>query len=137
MNIFTVLCFVEIKFVINCGFKDMFTYPINRLNIFLKPILRILNEHILTPTKLIFSIILTVLSVAFVPNSSQAQDIHFSQYYNSPLTTNPALTGIFRGDIRAYGIYRSQWSAALVPFKTSHIAVDGKIFPKKRNKLKS
>lgn len=38
-----------------------------------------------------------------------AQDIHFSQYYNMPLTTNPAMTGLVNGQFRIQGIYRNQW----------------------------
>ena len=38
-----------------------------------------------------------------------AQDIHFSQYYASPLTLNPALCGKFDGFVRVDGIYRSQY----------------------------
>ncbi len=38
-----------------------------------------------------------------------AQDIHFSQYYASPLTLNPALTGNINGDFRATFNYRNQW----------------------------
>ena len=37
------------------------------------------------------------------------QDIHFSQFYASPLTLNPALTGNFNGFYRVTGIYRNQW----------------------------
>lgn len=40
-----------------------------------------------------------------------AQDIHFSQFYASPLTLNAALTGKVNGDYRVAGIYRSQWGA--------------------------
>lgn len=47
-----------------------------------------------------------------------AQDIHFSQFYNAPLMLNPALTGVSKGDVRAVGIYRSQWNAANAPYKT-------------------
>lgn len=39
----------------------------------------------------------------------KAQDIHFSQFYASPLTLNPALTGRVSGNYRVAGIYRSQW----------------------------
>jgi len=38
-----------------------------------------------------------------------AQDIHFSQFGNAPINLNPALTGIFGGDVRFVGNYRSQW----------------------------
>ncbi len=38
-----------------------------------------------------------------------AQDLRYSQYNLSPLVLNPALTGLFAGDYRFTGIYRSQW----------------------------
>lgn len=38
-----------------------------------------------------------------------AQDPHFSQFYSSPLTLNPAFTGKFNGDLRIVGNYRNQW----------------------------
>lgn len=39
-----------------------------------------------------------------------AQDIHYSQFGNSPLNVSPALTGAFDGDTRFGANYRSQWS---------------------------
>lgn len=54
--------------------------------------------------KLIISFCIT----AFAINAS-AQDIHFSQFYNSPLTLNPALTGRVNGAYRVGVIYRNQW----------------------------
>lgn len=49
----------------------------------------------------------------------QAQvDPHFSQYYVFPSWLNPALTGVFDGDYRVAGIYRSQWSKLDNGFKT-------------------
>lgn len=41
--------------------------------------------------------------------SVQAQDIHFSQYFSSPLTLNPALTGAFNADFRAAANFRDQY----------------------------
>jgi len=52
-----------------------------------------------------------------------AQDIHFSQFYNSPLTLNPAYTGAFNGDYRFAGIYRSQWGN-LSLFSTPDLSFD-------------
>jgi type IX secretion system PorP/SprF family membrane protein len=74
------------------------------------------------------------LVLFFLPLLVSAQDIHFSQYYNSPLTINPALSGITRGDIRIIGTYRSQWSSALSPYSTFHGAADWKYFNPKRTK---
>jgi type IX secretion system PorP/SprF family membrane protein len=49
-----------------------------------------------------------------------AQDLHFSQFINSPLTTNPANTGFIPdGDYRLGVNYRNQWSSIMtVPYKT-------------------
>jgi type IX secretion system PorP/SprF family membrane protein len=48
-----------------------------------------------------------------------SQDIHFSQFYEAPLLRNPALAGIFSGDIRLQGVYRNQWQSVTVPFQTT------------------
>lgn len=57
-----------------------------------------------------------------------AQDIHFSQFYNSPMNLNPALAGVFPEDIRFIGNYRRQWSTVPVPYLTFSGAYDTKIF---------
>jgi hypothetical protein len=45
-----------------------------------------------------------------------AQDLHFSQFMNSPLTTNPANTGFIpNADYRIGGNYRSQWTSLPAP----------------------
>src|SRR5436189_5128484 len=51
---------------------------------------------------------------------SYSQDLHFAQFFNSPLTTNPANTGFIPdGDYRLGMNYRNQWSAIMaVPYKT-------------------
>ena len=52
--------------------------------------------------------------------SSFSQDLHFSQFMNSPLTTNPANTGFMPdGDYRIGVNYRNQWSSVMqLPYKT-------------------
>ena len=44
-----------------------------------------------------------------------AQDPHFSQFYYSPLTINPALTGLMNGSARVGIQYRSQWGSITAP----------------------
>ncbi|MGZ3884149.1 MAG: PorP/SprF family type IX secretion system membrane protein [Bacteroidia bacterium] len=56
-----------------------------------------------------------------------AQDIHFSQYNGSVLNMSPAFTGFFDGDYRVNGIYRSQWQAVPVPYRTFSFAGDTRI----------
>jgi type IX secretion system PorP/SprF family membrane protein len=50
-----------------------------------------------------------LLAAGCLAFSSQAQDVHFSQFYAAPLTLNPASTGDFDGLFRVTGIYRNQW----------------------------
>lgn len=51
-------------------------------------------------------------------------DPHFSQYYVYPSWLNPALTGVFDGNVRISGIYRSQWGNISSPFSTPGLSVD-------------
>lgn len=52
------------------------------------------------------------------------QDFHYSQFYNSPLTLNPALTGRIKEDFRVGLIHRSQWAAVNSAFVTSAVFAD-------------
>ncbi len=56
----------------------------------------------------------------------QAQDVHFSQFFDNPLLRNPALTGIFTGDYRVGVNYRNQWSSVSVPFQTMMLSAETK-----------
>ena len=62
--------------------------------------------------------------------SLQAQDLHFSQFFNSPLVTNPANTGFIPdADFRIGANYRNQWSAVMsVPYKTISVFGDAQVF---------
>lgn len=51
--------------------------------------------------------------------------MHFSHFYASPLTLNPALTGYFNGCWRIGGNYRNQWQSITVPYRTFSAYVDG------------
>jgi len=50
---------------------------------------------------------------------STAQDIHFSQFFETPLLRNPGLAGIFSGDMRLQAVYRTQWQSVTVPYQTT------------------
>lgn len=54
------------------------------------------------------------------------QDIHFSQFYNSPLNLNPGLIGVFKGDFRFVANQRTQWSSVTTPYATYGLSVDAK-----------
>jgi type IX secretion system PorP/SprF family membrane protein len=60
---------------------------------------------------------------------TEAQDLHFSQFFNSPLSTNPANTGFLpNADYRLGANYRSQWANVPVPFRTMSIYGDAQAF---------
>ena len=52
------------------------------------------------------------ISLLFTIPILKGQDIHFSQFYFSPLTLNPAQTGFFNGTQRLALNYRNQWKLA-------------------------
>ncbi|MFT3932952.1 MAG: PorP/SprF family type IX secretion system membrane protein [Chitinophagaceae bacterium] len=62
-----------------------------------------------------------------------AQDPHFSQFFTSPLTLNPALTGKFDGAFRVAGNYRDQWPAISKAFVTSTLSVDAPLLTNRIN----
>jgi type IX secretion system PorP/SprF family membrane protein len=79
-----------------------------------------------------------VLAAAFILCSvtAMAQDLHFSQFFNSPLSTNPANTGFIPdADYRIGGNYRNQWSSVMTqPYKTMSLFADAQVF---RDKLEN
>ena len=58
-----------------------------------------------------------------------AQDIHFSQFYMSPLNLNPAMTGVMNCKMRFLANYRNQWAPILKSksFNTFNLSFDQKI----------
>jgi type IX secretion system PorP/SprF family membrane protein len=62
--------------------------------------------------------------------SVRAQDPHFTQYSSAPFLINPALTGVFAGDVRVSGCYRSQWGSIQYPFMTAAVGVDAGVLQK-------
>src|SRR5688572_7759127 len=55
-----------------------------------------------------------------------SQDIHFSQFFETPLLRNPALAGIFSGDLKIQGVYRTQWNSVTVPYQTASLNIEYK-----------
>jgi len=73
-------------------------------------------------------ILLNTLLLLFA--GAHAQDLHFSQFFNSPLTTNPANTGFIPdADYRLGVHYRNQWSNIMAePYKTMSAFGDAQLF---------
>jgi type IX secretion system PorP/SprF family membrane protein len=74
--------------------------------------------------------VLTLLigSVALVRVS--AQDIHFTQFAQTPSNLSPALTGSFEGNARLSANYRRQWQSVPVRYTTFSGFYDRKLFHK-------
>ncbi len=60
-----------------------------------------------------------------------AQDPHFSQYFRSPLTLNPANTGGFEGSQRLATNFRNQWQGIGDPYVTGTVSFDTEIMKDK------
>src|SRR5471030_539681 len=54
----------------------------------------------------------------------KAQDPHFSQFFASPLTLNPAFTGKFEGLWRLAANHRDQWPSIPKAYVTTSASVD-------------
>src|SRR5438105_382160 len=70
-------------------------------------------------------ILLVLLAVEITPASSQ--DPHFSQWLNTPLAINPAMTGVYNGKFRFSNDFRSQWSGITKAYTDLHVSVDAPV----------
>ena len=81
--------------------------------------------------KHLYSQLFIWIALVCLPIFARAQDIHYTNFGFSPLNINPALTGVFQGDYRATGNFRSQWQGVPVSYLTISGSVDMKIANKK------
>lgn len=79
--------------------------------------------------------IFTVFGV-LLSSIAKAQDLHFSQFFNAPLLTNPANTGFIPdADYRLGAQYRNQYSSILSsPYKTVSVFGDAQLL---RNQIEN
>jgi type IX secretion system PorP/SprF family membrane protein len=70
-------------------------------------------------------LVLGVSVAMMLVGSAIAQDVHFTQYFTSPLTLNPAMTGLVSEDMRFAANYRTQWgSVSSNPYVTGTFSYD-------------
>ncbi len=75
----------------------------------------------ITMKKLLFGVGVSLM----LAGPAIAQDVHFTQYFTSPLTLNPAMTGLVSEDIRFACNYRTQWSSVSTnPYITGTASFD-------------
>ena len=80
-----------------------------------------------------FYLIVAVCGILF-SGKAIAQDIHFSQYLQTPMLVNPGSTGMFEGSHRFISNYKSQWGAMGSPYKTMAFSYDTHLFKDKLQK---
>src|SRR5882724_143846 len=80
-------------------------------------------------------VLLFAVVTSYCIPGTYSQDLHFSQFMNSPLVTNPANTGFIPdGDYRLGINYRNQWSSIMaVPYKTMSAFGDMQIMQNENN----
>ncbi len=77
--------------------------------------------------------LLSAMAVVGLFVAGWAQDVHFTQYFTSPLTLNPAHTGLTQNDWRASANFRTQWyTVSNNPYVSGTVAFD---MPVLRGKL--
>ncbi len=74
------------------------------------------------------------LLLAFSLTTAYAQDIHFSQFSETPQLINPGATGVYDGYARAILNYKNQWLAMGNSFNTLAGSFDLPVLAKKANK---
>lgn len=67
------------------------------------------------------------LFICLFAGEVMGQDIHFSQFYETPLYRNPALAGIVSGDVRVQAVYRTQWNSIAHAYKTASLSGEYKL----------
>ncbi|MGN6420767.1 MAG: PorP/SprF family type IX secretion system membrane protein [Pseudobacter sp.] len=71
--------------------------------------------------------LLPVIIFCTASTAGFAQDFHYSQFYEMPMLRNPALTGMFLGDIKVGAAYRTQWNGITAPYKTIAVGAEFKM----------
>lgn len=70
------------------------------------------------------SFLISLIFILFAVANAFAQDIHFSQFYSTPMQTSPANTGNFAGDWRAILNNKNQWNSFTNAYRTFAGSVD-------------
>ncbi|HIA07042.1 MAG TPA: type IX secretion system membrane protein PorP/SprF [Flavobacteriales bacterium] len=84
-----------------------------------------------TMKKLMITMTVCTLIISAPNLELNAQDIHFSQFWMTPLLLNPGGTGAFQGDLRAVTGYKDQWRSIANPYQTFFLSSDMHILKNK------
>ena len=67
-----------------------------------------------------------LILLTLTTTAARGQDIHFSQFYETPLLRNPSLAGIFTGDYRIQSSFRDQWNSFTNAYRTGSLNAEYK-----------
>jgi type IX secretion system PorP/SprF family membrane protein len=67
------------------------------------------------------------VGVLFYCFTAKAQDIHFSQFFETMPLRNPALSGLFNGDFKATMAFKDQWNSITQAYKTGYASTELKM----------
>lgn len=70
-------------------------------------------------------LVILLLAVCFSISNTQAQDLHFSQFYHTAMYLNPARCAS-DADLRVVLINRSQWQSLATPYRTTGLSIETK-----------
>ena len=90
---------------------------------------QLMKKNCVASEKIIIPIIYLASLLLPFSTSLNGQDLHFSQYWNTPLDLNPALAGVAGEDVRIMTAYKRQWASVPVDYTTFYGAVDSKWNP--------
>ncbi len=78
-----------------------------------------------------------LLFIELISIEVAAQDVHFSQFGQTPQLINPGATGVFEGNVRAFLNYRTQWTGIGKGYRTYAASFDAPLkFKKGRGRNK-
>jgi type IX secretion system PorP/SprF family membrane protein len=69
---------------------------------------------------------IVIVLLLLLASVARGQDIHFSQFYETPLLRNPSLAGIFTGDYRVQTVFRDQWNSFSDAYRTGSLNAEVK-----------
>jgi type IX secretion system PorP/SprF family membrane protein len=69
-------------------------------------------------------IVILLIFIELFSMKALAQDVHFSQFGQTPQLINPGATGMFEGNVRAFLNYRTQWKGIGDGFRTYAASFD-------------
>jgi type IX secretion system PorP/SprF family membrane protein len=69
-----------------------------------------------------------LFALVFTASDLNAQDVFFSQYFNNPISINPASTGDHDRYWKFMNNYRSEWKSSIDPFISALVGYDQQVY---------